>query len=104
MGIPVFYIILRIWGTLQFFYALVVSGIDVTPDKDHPGCIPQAVQIGYFIIAVFQVQFVSIIDFDHDIAIYHNYRPLEMGVKVGPMLYFWLFFPRAFARESSLIL
>ena len=55
LAIPVFYIILRIWGTLQFFYALAVSGIGVTHDEDHPGCIPQAVQIGYFIIAVFQV-------------------------------------------------
>ena len=53
LGIPLLYIILRMWGTLQFFFALAVDS--VPHDENQPGCIPQMVQIGYFIISLLQV-------------------------------------------------
>ena len=51
LAIPILYIILRMWGTLQFFYSLAVAGTQ----NQQPGCIPQMVQVGYFIFGLLQV-------------------------------------------------
>ena len=53
LAIPLLYIILRMWGTLQFFYSLAVAGTQNNPDQ--PGCIPQMVQEGYYVLGLLQV-------------------------------------------------
>ena len=55
LAIPLLFIILRMWGTLQFFYSLAVAGTQNS--NDQPGCIPQMVQVGYFIFGLLQVKF-----------------------------------------------
>ncbi len=47
--IPLLLVILRVWGTLQFFFSLAVSG------TNHDGCIPHAVQTIFVILGLFQV-------------------------------------------------
>ena len=41
---------MRMWGTLQFFYSLGVSG------TIYKGCIPKPVQIIFFIFGILQVR------------------------------------------------
>ena len=53
LAIPLLYIILRMWGTLQFFYSLAVAGTQ--KGTGQPGCIPPIVQVGYFIFGLLQV-------------------------------------------------
>ena len=50
LAIPLLYIFLRMWGTLQFFYSLGVSG------TIHKGCIPKPVQIIFFVFGILQVR------------------------------------------------
>jgi len=50
LAIPLLYIFLRMWGTLQFFYSLGVSS------TIHKGCIPKTVQIIFFILGILQVR------------------------------------------------
>jgi len=50
LAIPLLYIFLRMWGTLQFFYSLGVSG------TIHKGCIPKTVQIIFFVFGILQVR------------------------------------------------
>ena len=47
--IPVFFLLLRIWGTVQLFYSIGMAG------KNHDGCLPPGVQTGYFILGIVQV-------------------------------------------------
>lgn len=49
LAIPLLYILLRMWGTLQFFYSMAVDHTNVS------GCIPETVQRGYFILGILQV-------------------------------------------------
>ena len=50
LAIPLLYIFLRMWGTLQFFYSLGVSG------TINNGCIPQQVHDIFFTLGVLQVR------------------------------------------------
>ena len=50
LAIPLLFILLRIWGTLQFFYSLAVAG------QNHGGCIPSTVRNAFMIIGVLQVR------------------------------------------------
>lgn len=49
LAIPLLFIFLRMWGTLQFFYALAVAGMN-----EH-GCIPSAVQTVFLVFGILQV-------------------------------------------------
>ena len=49
LAIPVLYILLRMWGTLQLFYSLIVD------HTNEHGCIPLSVQRTYFFFAILQV-------------------------------------------------
>ena len=48
--IPALFLLLRIWGTAQFFYSIGVSS-----DSQEPGCIPHGIQIGFMIFGILQV-------------------------------------------------
>ena len=47
--IPIFFIVLRMWGTVQFFYSLANS------DRNSDGCIPKTSQKVFFVLAIMQV-------------------------------------------------
>ena len=47
--IPIVFLILRIWGTIQYFYSIGVSG------RNHDGCIPHGVQIVFYLLGIVQV-------------------------------------------------
>ena len=47
--IPIVFILLRIWGTLQFFYALGVA------DMTYLGCAPKHFATGFTLLAYIQV-------------------------------------------------
>ncbi len=49
LAIPLLYILLRFWGTLQFFYSLAMS------EQNHDGCIPTGVRDGFFLLGILQV-------------------------------------------------
>ena len=49
LAIPIMYIVLRMWGTTQFFFSLAVSGTNVA------GCIPSSVKIVYTVLGILQV-------------------------------------------------
>ncbi len=49
LAIPILYIFLRMWGTLQSFYSLIVS------NSNHGGCIPSTVKIVYTVFGILQV-------------------------------------------------
>ena len=49
LAIPLLFILLRIWGTLQVFVALAVSG------TVQDGCIPSAVRKVFFALGILQV-------------------------------------------------
>ena len=51
MLIPVFFLLLRLWGTVQFFYSIGMSG----KLKNHEGCLPKGVHIGFYILGIMQV-------------------------------------------------
>jgi len=55
LAIPILYIFLRMWGTIQFCYSLIVSSANVG------GCIPHAVLVGYQVFGYLQVYYNSII-------------------------------------------
>ena len=50
LAIPLLFILLRIWGTLQFFYSLAVAS------QNHAGCIPNTVRNAFMIIGILQVR------------------------------------------------
>ncbi len=50
LAIPILYIVIRIWGTLQFFYSLIVSG------SNDEGCIPSTVKTVYIVFGILQVR------------------------------------------------
>ena len=49
LAIPLLFILLRMWGTLQFFYSLAVS------EQNHGGCIPSSVRSTFMVIGILQV-------------------------------------------------
>lgn len=57
--IPIMFILLRIWGTIQFFYSIIVSPYlcKVPPVYPHhtPACVPENVFRGFMILGYFQV-------------------------------------------------
>ena len=57
--IPVMFIFLRIWGTIQFFYSIGVSHhlCMVPPEYHHhtPVCAPEDIFIGFVVLGYFQV-------------------------------------------------
>ena len=51
--IPGFFLALRIWGTVQFFYSI---GVSHHHDKHDAGCIPMRIHIGFQILGYLQVR------------------------------------------------
>ena len=49
LPIPLLFILLRMWGTLQFFYSLAVA------TTNHDGCMPHKVQTGFVVFGILQV-------------------------------------------------
>ena len=47
--IPLFFLVLRMWGTLQLFFSLAVA------QQNQNGCIPKPTQTVFFIFGIFQV-------------------------------------------------
>ena len=58
-SIPVMFILLRIWGTIQFFYSIAVSPhlCKVPPEYPHhiPVCAPWGVFVGFMVLGYLQV-------------------------------------------------
>ena len=48
--IPALFLLLRIWGTAQFFYSIGVSS-----DIHKPGCITDGIKVGFMIFGILQV-------------------------------------------------
>ena len=53
-AIPVMFIVLRMWGTIQFLITIVVFN-DGTVDK-HTGCMPDGLYYVYYALAILQVR------------------------------------------------
>ena len=47
--IPLMFIILRIWGSIQFFFSIAVA------DDNQKGCIPNVVHTVFFVLGILQV-------------------------------------------------
>lgn len=47
--IPLVFILLRIWGSIQFFFSLAVD------DDNRDGCIPNVVHTVFFVLGILQV-------------------------------------------------
>ena len=47
--IPLMFILLRIWGSIQFFFSLAVA------DGNQEGCIPNVVHTVFFVLGILQV-------------------------------------------------
>ena len=47
--IPLMFILLRIWGSIQFFFSLAVD------DDNQKGCIPNVVHTVFFVLGILQV-------------------------------------------------
>lgn len=47
--IPLVFILLRIWGSIQFFFSLAVS------NDNQDGCIPNVVHTVFFVLGILQV-------------------------------------------------
>ena len=47
--IPLMFILLRIWGSIQFFFSLAVD------DDNQEGCIPNEVHTVFFVLGILQV-------------------------------------------------
>lgn len=50
LAIPLLYILLRVWGTLQFIFSIAVDHTNTY------GCIPETVQRAYFVFGILQVR------------------------------------------------
>ena len=50
--IPILFILLRMWGTLQFLFSIIVYGARLA---DTTGCIPKAVYYVYLVLTCAQV-------------------------------------------------
>jgi formaldehyde-activating enzyme involved in methanogenesis len=48
--IPVIFILLRMWGTIQFFFSLAVA------DSVDNGCVPKSTHIAFYVLGILQVQ------------------------------------------------
>lgn len=53
MAIPIVFILLRMWGSLQFLVSIVVFNISGAIDSD--GCVSLATYVVYYILAILQV-------------------------------------------------
>jgi len=49
--IPLVFILLRIWGTIQFFFSIATS------ELNEEGCVPNWVATIYFMLGLLQVQY-----------------------------------------------
>ena len=49
--IPALFLLLRVWGTTQFFYSIGVSRYK----EEDPGCIPIGIHTGFMILGILQV-------------------------------------------------
>ena len=68
LAIPIIFILLRMWGTIQFFFSLAVA------DSIQNGGIPNSIHIVFFVLGILQVCNLAIkfdchISFIHDITI-----------------------------------
>jgi len=52
--IPLFFLVLRMWGTLQLFFSLGVA------NENQNGCIPKPIQTIFFIFGILQVTTITI--------------------------------------------
>ncbi len=49
LAIPIIFILLRMWGTIQFFFSLAVA------DHVNDGCVPNSTHIAFFVLGILQV-------------------------------------------------
>jgi len=61
LAIPLLFIFLRIWRTVQFFFSLGVSG------TNNNGCIPNNIHLGFFILGCLEVRIYAVLSFKVDI-------------------------------------
>ena len=54
-AIPVMFIVLRMWGTIQFLVTIVVFNINGLVDE-RTGCMPEKLYYVYYVLAVLQVR------------------------------------------------
>ncbi len=47
--IPLMFILLRVWGTVQFFFSIATS------DLNQDGCVPQWMATVYYVLGILQV-------------------------------------------------
>ena len=50
LAIPLFFILLRMWGTIQFFFSLAVA------DSVNNGCVPNSIHSAFFVLGILQVR------------------------------------------------
>ena len=50
LAIPLVFILLRMWGTIQFFFSLAVA------DSVQNGCIPNNIHIAFFVLGILQAR------------------------------------------------
>ena len=50
LAIPLIFILLRIWGTIQFFFSLAVA------DNVRNGCVPHSNHVAFFVLGILQVR------------------------------------------------
>ena len=49
LAIPVIFILLRMWGTIQFFFSMAVA------NHVNDGCVPKNIHIAFFVLGILQV-------------------------------------------------
>ena len=49
LAIPVIFILLRMWGTIQFFFSIAAA------DTVNDGCVPKSTHIAFFVLGLLQV-------------------------------------------------
>ena len=49
LAIPVIFILLRMWGTIQFFFSMAVA------DSVKYGCVSKSTHIAFFVLGILQV-------------------------------------------------
>lgn len=49
--IPIIFILLRIWGTLQFIFSIATSHLI----KEQTGCVPSTINVVFLVLGILQV-------------------------------------------------
>ena len=73
LAIPLLYILLRMWGTLQFFFSLAMDHTNIN------GCIPAVVQKAYLAFGILQVQLESSVQLVRLAYLNHSLLPVILS-------------------------